>query len=298
MTQDDIHYHKRRKWFGAISLLLFAIVFVLLTLFFTRILAPYLKSSEELRSFLDSYGWKGYLILLGLQCLQVFIALIPGEVVELGAGYAYGAIEGTLICLVGVAISSALIFLLVKKVGISLVETFFPREKIQQLRFINSEQKLKRVVFLLFFIPGTPKDILTYFVGLTDMRLSEFLLITLTARIPSLVSSTISGQMLGDKQFLTAGIEAEKVLKLYEGRPNIMDLMTNGDIDLIVNSPAGKESVHDDSYLRKAAIKNRIPYITTIAAARAAAEGIAYVKEDGKGNVRSLQEWHSMITEK
>ena len=95
-----------------------------------------------------------------------------------------------------------------------------------------------------------------------------------------------------------AGIEAEKVLKLYEGRPNIMDLMTNGDIDLIVNSPAGKESVHDDSYLRKATIKNRIPYITTIAAARAAAEGIAYVKEDGKGNVRSLQEWHSMIKEK
>ncbi len=95
-----------------------------------------------------------------------------------------------------------------------------------------------------------------------------------------------------------AGIEAEKVLKLYEGRPNILDLMTNGDIDLIVNSPAGKESVHDDSYLRKAAIKNRIPYITTVAAARAAAEGIAYVKEDGKGNVRSLQEWHAMIKEK
>ncbi len=95
-----------------------------------------------------------------------------------------------------------------------------------------------------------------------------------------------------------AGIEAEKVLKLYEGRPNIMDLMTNGDIDLIVNSPVGKDSVHDDSYLRKAAIKNRIPYITTVAAARAAAEGIAYVKEDGKGNVRSLQEWHAMIKEK
>ena len=95
-----------------------------------------------------------------------------------------------------------------------------------------------------------------------------------------------------------AGIEAEKVLKLYEGRPNIMDLMTNGDIDLIVNSPAGKESAHDDSYLRKAAIKNRIPYITTIAAARAAAEGIAYVNDNDKGDVRSLQEWHAMITEK
>lgn len=206
MPQSDMRYQRRRQWFGALSLLLFAVVFILLTLFFTKILAPYLKSTEELRSFLDSYGWKGYLILLGLQCLQVFIALIPGEVVELGAGYAYGALEGTLICLVGVAISSALIFLLVKKVGVTLVETFVPREKIQQLRFINSERKLKRVVFLLFFIPGTPKDILTYFVSLTDMRLSEFLLITLTARIPSLVSSTISGQMLGDRQFFTAGI--------------------------------------------------------------------------------------------
>ncbi len=187
-------------------MLLFAAIIILLTLFFTKILSPYLKSTEELRSFLNSYGWKGYLILIGLQCLQVVVALIPGEVVELGAGYAYGAIEGTLLCLVGIAISSALIFLLVKKIGVSLVEIFISREKIQQLRFINSEKKLKRVVFLLFFIPGTPKDVLTYFVGLTDMRLSEFLLITLTARIPSIISSTISGQMLGDKQFMTAGI--------------------------------------------------------------------------------------------
>ena len=83
---------------------------------------------------------------------------------------------------------------------------FMPREKIHQLRFINNEKKLKRVVFLLFFIPGTPKDILTYFVGLTNMTLSEFLSITLIARIPSVLSSTISGQMLGDENFLTAGI--------------------------------------------------------------------------------------------
>lgn len=206
MKHSDLQYQHRRKWFGIFSVIAFAILLVLLTLFFTKILAPYLGSTEELRSFLDSYGWKGYLILMGLQCLQVVIALIPGEVIELGAGYAYGAIRGTAICLVGVAISSALIFLLVKKVGISLVETFISREKIQQLRFINSEKKLKRSVFLLFFIPGTPKDVLTYFVGLTDMTLSEFLSITLIARIPSILSSTISGQMLGDEHFLTAGI--------------------------------------------------------------------------------------------
>ena len=206
MKQSDLQYHRRRQWFGVLSLTAFAVLLILLTLFFTKILAPYLGSSEELRSFLDSYGWKGYLILMGLQCLQVVIALIPGEVIELGAGYAYGALRGTSICLIGVAISSALIFLLVKKVGISVVETFISREKIQQLRFINSEKKLKRVVFWLFFIPGTPKDVLTYFVGLTNMKLSDFLLISLIARIPSILSSTISGQMLGDKHFITAGI--------------------------------------------------------------------------------------------
>lgn len=95
-----------------------------------------------------------------------------------------------------------------------------------------------------------------------------------------------------------AGIEAEKVNKLYEGRPNILDLITNGKIQLVVNSPVGKESVHDDSYLRKAAIKAKIPYMTTIAAALATAHGIKYVKDHGNGDVKSLQELHSEIKAK
>ena len=94
-----------------------------------------------------------------------------------------------------------------------------------------------------------------------------------------------------------SGIPAEKVKKLYEGRPNILDMITNGKIDLVVNSPAGKESVHDDSYLRKAAIKAKIPYMTTIAAAKATAEGIGYVKAHMEENnvVKSLQQMHSEI---
>lgn len=92
-----------------------------------------------------------------------------------------------------------------------------------------------------------------------------------------------------------AGIKAEKVKKLYEGRPNILDMMTNGDLQLVVNSPVGKDSIHDDSYLRKSAIKYKIPYITTMAAAKAAAEGIAYVNEHPDGDLRSLQEWHGLI---
>jgi len=94
-----------------------------------------------------------------------------------------------------------------------------------------------------------------------------------------------------------AGIPAEKIKKLYEGRPNILDAMTNGQIQLIVNTPSGKTSIYDDSYMRKSAIKYKIPYITTMAAARAAAEGIAAVKETPDYEVYSLQEWHGMIRE-
>ncbi|MCI9447546.1 MAG: carbamoyl-phosphate synthase large subunit [Lachnospiraceae bacterium] len=95
-----------------------------------------------------------------------------------------------------------------------------------------------------------------------------------------------------------AGIEAELVKKLHEGRPNLLDLITNGDIDLIINSPVGEDSKHDDSYLRKAAIKAKVPYMTTIAAARATAEGILQVQKKGNGEVHSLQQLHAQIHDK
>ena len=94
------------------------------------------------------------------------------------------------------------------------------------------------------------------------------------------------------------GIPVEKVNKLYEGRPNILDLITNEKIQLIVNSPVGKDSIHDDSYLRKAAIKSRIPYITTMAAAFAAADGIRHLKKHKSSDVKSLQDWHKEIQDK
>ncbi len=95
-----------------------------------------------------------------------------------------------------------------------------------------------------------------------------------------------------------AGIEVTLVKKLYEGRPNLLDLITNGEIDLIINSPVGDDSEYDDSYLRKAAIKAKIPYMTTIAAARATAEGILQVQKTGGGEVHSLQKLHGLIQDK
>ena len=96
-----------------------------------------------------------------------------------------------------------------------------------------------------------------------------------------------------------AGIPAEKVYKVCEGnRPNTLDAITNGDYQLIINSPAGKDAITDDSHLRKAAIKGKIPYMTTMAAAKATAEGIRHIKEHGNSEVKSLQELHSEIHDK
>ena len=92
-----------------------------------------------------------------------------------------------------------------------------------------------------------------------------------------------------------AGIPAERIFKMYEGRPNIGDAIANGNIQLIINTPAGKDSVTDDSYIRKAAIKHRIPYITTMAAAKASAEGIRAIKENKHFGVKSLQAHHADI---
>ena len=92
-----------------------------------------------------------------------------------------------------------------------------------------------------------------------------------------------------------AGMEAERVYKLNEGRPDMLDLITNGKVDLIINTPIGQDRQEDDSYLRKAAIKAKVPYMTTMAAARATVSGIKSMKKPGCGEVKSLQELHAQI---
>ena len=120
---------------------------------------------------------------------------------EIGLGFAFGAIEGTIICYAGTLIASAGIFMLTKKLGVKFVELFMPREKIDNMRLINTEKKLQRTIFLLFFIPGIPKDLVTYFVGLTKMKLHEFLIISSIARVPSVVSSTVGGSFVSSGQY-------------------------------------------------------------------------------------------------
>ena len=196
---ENRDYDRRRKWLAGISIGVVLLLATLVTLLIWKWLASF--SQDEFRSYIQSFGVMGWMVLLILQFVQVFIALIPGELVESAAGYAFGPIAGTLLCYAGVAAASCAVFLLTRRFGVKLVEVFISREKINELRFINTERKRDLFIFLVFFIPGTPKDLLTYFVGLTDIKLHVFLSISLAARLPSVVSSTFGGHLLGEGNY-------------------------------------------------------------------------------------------------
>lgn len=202
--ESQIKLRKRKRIIAVFSLVLVILLMLFLSYFVIVKFFNQAKNGEEFRDFINGYGAYGVFVAVGLQIMQVFIALIPGEVVEIGLGYAFGWFYGTLLCLLGVAIGSSLIFLLTKKFGLKLVELFVSAEKINELKIINTEKKMKRLTFILFFIPGTPKDLLTYFVGLTRMTLGEFLTITMFARIPSVVSSTVGGNFIGEGKYIEA----------------------------------------------------------------------------------------------
>ena len=200
MTQ----YERRRKILAGISLAVVVLLVVFVTLFVSRWLSSF--SREDFRDYVRSFGALAPAVMLGLQILQVFIALIPGELVESATGFILGPWLGTLVCYLGIALASALILTLTRRYGVKLVEVFISREKINELRFLSTEQKRNALIFLLFFIPGTPKDLLTYFVGLTDIKLGTFLLLSMVARIPSVLTSTFGGHLLGEARYLGAVI--------------------------------------------------------------------------------------------
>lgn len=199
---EKMEYERKRKWLAGISIAVVGVLVVLLTLFIWNWLRSF--SQDDFRDYIQSFGPLGWLVLLGLQFLQVFIALIPGELLETAAGYAFGPWVGTAICYVGVGLASSLIFALTRRYGVKLVEIFVARERINELRFLNTERKRNNLIFLLYFIPGTPKDLLTYFVGLTDIKLSQFLILSMIARIPSVISSTFGGHLLGEERYTGA----------------------------------------------------------------------------------------------
>ena len=135
-------------------------------------------------------GVGGVFILLGMQLLQIIVAFIPGEVVQLAAGLMYGPWLGALIILLGCVISSAIVYKLVHVLGAPFVQSMVSTEHLEKFRAFEKSGKLDIIVFILFLIPAMPKDVFTYLVPLTDMKMGRFLLLSNIGRIPGILAST------------------------------------------------------------------------------------------------------------
>ena len=196
---------RRRRLLAGGAFVLFLVLTGVVGWYIGRPMVALAGEPERFRAWVDSHGIWGSVAFVGMMTLQVVIALIPGEPLEIAGGYAFGFWQGTFLCLLGIFIGSVLVFLLVRRFGTALVEVFFSREKIQSLRFLRQSKRRDTLLFLVLFIPGTPKDLLSYFVGLTDLKFSKWLLIAAFARIPSVATSTAGGAAVGDENYVFAG---------------------------------------------------------------------------------------------
>lgn len=192
---------KHRKIVWLIAIVIFILFCAAIGWFVGVPMVQMAKDPDAFRSWVDSFGIGGRLLFVGMVVLQVLVAFIPGEPVEMAAGYAFGFWEGSLLTLAGFLIGSWLVFILVRKFGVKLVEVFFPNSKLKELSVLKNPKKTRVVAFILMLIPGTPKDFISYFAGLTHLKVLEWLAIVAIARIPSLITSTITGAAAGDENY-------------------------------------------------------------------------------------------------
>lgn len=199
--EETQHYSKR---YAATVISIASAVICVLAVIGAFLLKDYFSTEniERMRVFVSEHWILGALIFMAVCVVQVVIALIPGEAVEIAAGVIFGSWMGTLLCLVGITLGSIVVILLVRRFGRKFVESLYPREKIDSLPILNDPKKRNATIFLLFLIPGTPKDLITYIVGLTEVSVPMYVMLTTVARIPSILMSTLGGDAFGEGKIL------------------------------------------------------------------------------------------------
>ena len=187
---------------AAVSVILFALLFV----FFGSRMLEMLRDPKILTEYIDGFGAYSQLVFIAVRTLQTVVKVIPGEPVEIAAGLAFGTFGGLALCLVGTAVGSAIIVLLTRTLGMKFVTLFVSEEKLRSCALLKSSDRLYLLLFFFYLIPGTPKDIFTYAAALTDIKLWKFFVITGIARIPSIITSTMCGASLCQKNYLAAAV--------------------------------------------------------------------------------------------
>lgn len=193
--------------FSLIGLLVVATI-ILTIVFFPKIKELIDKDNQDnIVNKIRSYGAWGWFIFLLIQIVQVVISIIPGEPIEVIGGVIYGSFGGLLTCMLGCLIGSVIVYYLSMKIGKSFIKLFVKDKDLKEVKFLKNEKRVEELVFLFYFIPGTPKDLITYLAPYTKIKPIKFFLISTFARIPSIITSTWAGSSISKNNWgLTIGV--------------------------------------------------------------------------------------------
>ncbi|MBE7016882.1 MAG: TVP38/TMEM64 family protein [Ruminococcaceae bacterium] len=200
------NFDKNQKLVAALAIAIFVLVMAFLAWIIGGPVLRFVGEPEKFRLWVERTGAMAPLAYAGVVIAQILVAFIPGEPLEIAGGYAFGAVGGTLLCLAAASVGSVLVFALVRRFGVKLFEVFFPIEKLRSLRFLRASKRRDLLFLIIFMIPGTPKDILCYFAGLTDIRFGVWLIICSLGRLPSIITSTLGGNALGTEKYILAAV--------------------------------------------------------------------------------------------
>ncbi len=215
---------KLKRLFAAVQLALLIILTITVYVKYGAQILDFINDKEQFQAWLDGYKAFGAVIFVGIRAFQTVIKIIPAEPLEIAAGYVYGTLGGAALCLLGSVLGSLVILLLTRTLGRKIIDFAVPVESLEKYAFLNDEKRLIRTLFIIYLIPSTPKDIITYLSGLLKIKSWKFMLFTSIARIPSIITSTICGAQLGNGNVklalavfigtLAAGVAG---MALYEG---------------------------------------------------------------------------------
>lgn len=191
--------------FLSILLVIVAIsAMVLATIWVGPFVTDLIRDPDKFKNYLADFGGMSILVFIGLQMLQVIIAAIPGEFIQIAGGFVFGTFLGTVYSVVGILLGAILAFFIARLLGIAAINKFFSKATLDRFKFLTENKKSEAVIFLLFLIPGLPKDILVYIAGLSPIKPLRFFTIYLIARMPGLIGSSLIGANIQQKNYFVA----------------------------------------------------------------------------------------------
>lgn len=214
---SNLKQEKRRRILAVLKLVALAVILVgvpLYIYFFHHDLIESFSNIKELEATIRSYRRESILIYVGAQVLQVVLSVIPGQALQFAGGYLFGTILGLVLSVIGIAIGSTLAYYIARLLGRDAVHLFFGERKVTEMLDLMNSPKGLIVTFIIFLIPGIPKDLCSYAAGLSNLKLRPYLIVSMIARIPGMLGCLIIGQQVGAGGYTSAAIIAAVALVL------------------------------------------------------------------------------------